>query len=314
MKVSKSKIALGVVGVLAAVTAFCSFTIVDDGTVKTEMFMGKVNPVPMTAGFNFHKPFANVNTFTVRDILLDFPKVPVPSQDKQVSQIDISVMVKFDGNKAPVVRRESGALQSESIQKYVTQRLLSVINEFGKTVPVAQDFYNAEIQSGLQQSIMMEVNRSAQLYGYTIKRVDIKRVYLPEVVQAQVIKTKEREEEINQERAVLDKVKLTAQQQVVKATAARESAEQNALAQERQAEAVRYATEQAAEAKLFAAQKEAEGNRVLQTTITPQVIQWQQLAIDMKVAEKYQGHTPQTIVGADFKGGLMLGGMRQETK
>ncbi|MEQ4913659.1 SPFH domain-containing protein [Morganella morganii] len=305
----KSVIKLIIVAVIlfvAGIVTFNSYTIVQDGSVKVGTFLGKVNPVAYDAGLHFPiNPFMTFDTYSTKDIRVSLKELRVPSQDKLKSIVDITVMLQFDGAKAPILRINGGT-ESEALDKYVRQKLISTILEFGKDVANAQDLYTADTQRKLQESIRDAIQSYASPYGYTIKEIMIQDITLPEVVQEQVVNTKMRQEQINQAKAEAEKERELAQKKVVIAQAERESAEQQALARERNAQASSYAMRQEADARLYAAQKESEANAVLQQTITREMINWKQLEIEQIKAEKYKGEVPNIVVGADYDGKMIM--------
>ncbi len=305
----KSVVKLIIVAVIllfAGIITFNSYTIVQDGSVKVGTFLGKVNPVAYDAGLHFPiNPFMTFDTYSTKDIRVSLKELRVPSQDKLKSIVDITVMLQFDGAKAPVLRINGGT-ESEALDKYVRQKLISTILEFGKDVANAQDLYTADTQRKLQDSIRDAIQGYASPYGYTIKEIMIQDITLPEVVQEQVVNTKMRQEQINQAKAEAEKERELAQKKVVIAQAERESAEQQALARERNAQASSYALRQEADARLYAAQKESEANTVLQQTITREMINWKQLEIEQIKAEKYKGEVPNIVVGADYDGKMIM--------
>ncbi|QDH49091.1 prohibitin family protein [Pantoea phage Phynn] len=296
LKITKTKITVVAAVVAAAIIVPNMFTVVSDGTVKTQTFLGKVSPEPVMPGMHLVNPFASFDTFSTKDIAMKFEKLQVPSQDKFKSQVDMTVMLQFDGKKAPVNRINAGD-QDQALNKYVTEKLLSTVREFGKAVPKAQDLFKAEIQQQLQVAIQQEVEEYARPYGYTVKQVFLQDIELPEVIKKQVENTKIREEQVNAAQADLDRVAKESQQQVKQAEAQRESRANLAQANERDADA-----------RLYAAKKEAEANRALQSTITQEMITWKKLDVEMLYAKEYKGGVPNTVVGSDYKGGLFIGG------
>lgn len=277
-----SLIALGVVAALWLVPNM--YTIVQDGTVKTETFMGKVSPKPVLPGFHIVNPLATFDTFSTKDIAMKFDKLQVPSQDKFKSTVDMTVMLQFDGSKAPINRINAGN-QDQALDKYVTEKLLSTVREFGKSVPKAQDLFDAKIQNQLQIAIQQEVEDYARPYGYTVKQVFLQDITLPEVIMEQVTNTKIREEQVNAAKAELQKVEQTSLQAVKQAEADRQARENAAIANERDADA-----------RLYAAKKEAEANAALQRTITPEMIRWKELDVQMNYSTRYKGGVPQTVM------------------
>ncbi len=285
-------IALGAIAALWLVPN--SYTIVQDGTVKTQTFMGKVSPKPVLPGFHLVNPLADFEVFNTKDIAMKFDKLQVPSQDKFKSTVDMTVMLQFDGSKAPINRINAGS-QDQALDKYVTEKLLSTVREFGKSVPKAQDLYNAEVQSQLQIAIQQEVEEYARPYGYTVKQVFLQDIDLPEAIKKQVENTKIREEQVNAEKAELARKEQIAQQAVVQAIADKEARSNAAQANERDADA-----------RLYAAKKEAEANAILQRTITPEMIRWKELDVQQTIADKYQGGVPQTVMGSDYAGKVIF--------
>lgn len=290
----KKTVIASVVGLAALIGALNSYTVVQDGTVKTQTFLGKVNPIPLGSGFHVVNPFASFDTFSTKDIALKFDKLQVPSQDKFKSTVDITVMMQFDGGKAPMNRINAGT-QDQALNKYVEEKLLSTIREFGKSVPTAQALFSADVQSQLQTAIQQEVEEYARPYGYSVKQVFLQDISLPEVIMTQVTNTKIREEQVNAAKADLAKIEQVSQQKVKEAEAARQSRENMAVANERDADAT-----------LYAAKKEAEANAVLQRTITPEMIRWKELDVEIIKAKAYKGDVPQTVIGGDYAGKLIM--------
>lgn len=294
IKKVKKYVKWGAVGLIAVITALNSYTIVSDGTVKTQTFLGRVNPVPVTPGFHIVNPFASFDTFNTKDIAMKFDKLQVPSQDKFKSTVDMTVMLQFDGGKASINRINAGT-QDQALDKYVTEKLLSTVREFGKSVPKAQDLFDSKIQASLQTAIQQEVEEYARPYGYTVKQVFLQDITLPEVIMEQVTNTKVREEQVNAAKAELAKVEQQAQQKVKQAEADREARNNGAVANERDADA-----------KLYAAKRESEANSVLQRTITPEMIRWKELDVQMNYSTRYQGGVPQTVMGAGYPGSTIF--------
>lgn len=282
-------------GLLAAITALNIFTVVDDGSVATTTFLGKVSPNIMQPGLNIINPLASVDTYSTRDLKMEFSNVQVPSQDKLKTSVDITLMLRFDGDKAQMVRINGGT-ERQAIDKYVAKKFESTVRESGKNIKKAQDLFgDAKTQSMLQDMIKTEVNDYSKPFGYEVTEVFLQEITLPKLIQDQVEQTKIREEAVNQAQADLDKAEKVAQQQVKTAEAARAAREENAIANERDADA-----------KLYAAGKEAEANALLQKTITPEMIKWRQLEVEMIRANKYQGGVPQTVVGAGYDGQMLM--------
>lgn len=288
-------VAFAVAAVVGVVFCLNAYTVVQDGSVKTKTFLGKVDPTPLTPGFHFPvNPFASFDTYSTRDIKLTYKDIQVPSQDKFKTSVDVTLMVRFNGAKAPAVRVDGGG-EGQAIDKYIDQKFMSTVREFGKGVKTAQDLFKSDVQAGLQTSILAEVNEYSQKYGYTITEVFIQDIELDPVIKEQIVNTKAREEKVNQAQADLERVAKEAQQKVEQASADRQARDNLAQANERDADA-----------KLYAAKKEAEANNALQKTITQEMITWKKLDVEMLRATKYQGGVPQTVVGSGYDGQMLM--------
>lgn len=207
-------------GLLAAITALNIFTVVDDGSVATTTFLGKVSPNIMQPGLNIINPLASVDTYSTRDLKMEFSNVQVPSQDKLKTSVDITLMLRFDGDKAQMVRINGGT-ERQAIDKYVAKKFESTVRESGKNIKKAQDLFgDATTQSMLQDMIKTEVNDYSKPFGYEVTEVFLQEITLPKLIQDQVEQTKIREEAVNQAQADLDKAEKVAQQQVKTAEAA----------------------------------------------------------------------------------------------
>lgn len=294
-KPTKKQALIGAAVAGAIIIAANVFAVVDDGSVATTTFLGKVSPNIMQPGLNVINPLASVDTYSTRDLKMEFTNVQVPSQDKLKTSVDITLMLRFDGEKAQSVRINGGT-ERQAIDKYVAKKFESTVREAGKNIKKAQDLFgDSTTQSMLQELIKTEVNDYSKPFGYEVVEVFLQEITLPPLIVKQVEQTKIREEAVNQAQADLEKAEKIAQQQVKTAEAAREAREQNAVANERDADA-----------KLYAAGKEAEANTLLQKTITPEMIKWRQLEVEMVRAGKYQGGVPQTVVGAGYDGQMLM--------
>jgi regulator of protease activity HflC (stomatin/prohibitin superfamily) len=158
----------------------------------------------------------------------------------------------------------------------------SIIREVGRSVPLAQNLANAEVQQRLQTEIETKLNEYLSAKGFKVFDVLIRDVNLPEVVKKAVVATKEREEQIEREKATLKVIEQQAQQQVVQAEAKAKAAEQQAIAIETlaKAEAFRILTEAEATAK---------GNDLVNKSLTKDLINYAE-------ANKWDGKLPTTMI------------------
>jgi len=142
----------------------------------------------------------------------------VPSQDKLKTSMDISVTFRLDGENTPIILQNTGTL-NDVVTKHITPKVRSLLREAGKTVGQSQDFYLDDVQQQLQ--IYMEDGLKDYLLekGVIVTAVLFRDITLPQVVTSAVIQTKERQEQLEREKAQLKIVEQQAQQQVKQAQA-----------------------------------------------------------------------------------------------
>ncbi|WP_419810795.1 SPFH domain-containing protein [Bacterioplanoides sp.] len=274
----------------AVIIALNSWTTVPAGHVKAQTLFGKVSDQPPLAeGFHVVNPMASFDEFSIQDQAYELRQLSVPSQDKFASSVDITLMYRIDPAAVNTLRREGGT-EEQALHKYVRQKLLSVVREFGKTVPKAQDLFKSEIQSRLQSAIQKEVATYAMQYGYTISDVFIQEITLDPVIKAQIVKTKQREEAVLQEQAKLDQIEKRAQQKVVQAQADEAAAKSTA-----------NALIEGARGKMESQKLEAEGLAAMGKAIrqNPSVLKKLELEVEMKKAETWDGAMPKMMMGSN---------------
>ena len=127
--------------------------------------------------------------------------------------------------------------------------------------------------------------------GLLIESVLFRDITLPQVVTDAVIQTKQRQEQLEREKAQLSIVEQQAQQQVKQAEAREQAAKSDANAQRTLADASAYQISALATAQ-------AEANTVLAKSVTSALIKYNAIA-------KWNGEYPQTLMGGG-PDGLML--------
>lgn len=297
-------IVLGVVALIGG----CSFTqSVDTGKAAVGTLFGEMDrgsPI-LEEGMNVVNPLKSYTTYNLRDQAYEVRGLMVPSQDKFKSSVDITVMYRID--KAHLYDiRQNGGTEEEAVNKYLKPKLLSIVREFGKAVPTAQDLFKAEVQNQLQVGLQRELFDHAGRYGIIIGDIFIQDISLDDMIMVQVKKVKEREEMINTEKAQLAIVEQTAQRDVKQAEARAGAAAQDKMAAQHKADGEFYAAQRDADGKLYAAEKAAEANQKLTSSLTPAILKLKELEVQMKVAESWGGGVPATIMGGDAANAVPL--------
>lgn len=267
-----------------------SYTTVEAGHNKVATLFGKVQPEPYTEGLHIVNPLLNFIDFDLKQQTYTWEKVQVPSQDKLKTSMDISVTFRLDGENTPTILQNTGTL-NEVVTKHITPKVRSLLREAGKTVSQSQDFYLDDVQQQLQ--VYMEDGLKAYLLekGVIVTAVLFRDVTLPQVVTSAVIQTKERQEQLEREKAQLKIVEQQAQQQVKQAQAREIAAISDANATRTKSDAEAYKIEKLAEAQ-------AKANTILARSITKELINY-------NAVKQWNGAYPQTLMSGD-KSGVLL--------
>lgn len=272
------------------------FTIVQDGTVKTGKFMGKISDTVYLPGPHLVNPLMSFTTINVKDIMLKLDDVSIPSQDKFVSYADFSVQFSINPSMVPELQRTFGS-SDQIIDKLLEQPLQSFIREAGRNVPKAQDLFLGKVQDAMQTSIESKLRENASKYGLRIQNVFIKDIQLSEVIRSAIDKTKRLEEQVAQEQANLNKEKLvyqrTVEQEKANTTIASQKASQSKIA----AEASAFKVRTSADAALYAKRQEATANMAIAKSITPQLLELKRIDVNMQRAVTWNGSVPTTVMG-----------------
>jgi prohibitin 1 len=289
-RISKKSLFLIGLFILVLLTGKQFFLTVEAGHNEVATMFGKVSSVPYSEGFHIVNPLLKFTSFDLRQQTHTWTKVQVPSQDKLKTSMDVSVTFKLDGPRTPVIFQETGRLE-EVISKHITPKVRSLLREAGKTVKQSQDFYLDIVQQQMQ--IYMEEGLKSYLEpkGVLVQAVLFRDITLPSVVTSAVIQTKERQEQLEREKAQLKIVEQQAQQQVKQAEAKQEAAVSEAKAVIIHADAKAYRIEKEAAAQ-------AKANKLLAESITQELIQYNSI-------QRWNGKYPQTLLSGE-SGGLIL--------
>ena len=281
---------LALIALFTLSLAFNAYTTVEAGHNKVATLFGKVQTKPYPEGFHVVNPLLNFIDFDLKQQTYTWEKVQVPSQDKLKTSMDISVTFHLDSENTPIILQNTGTL-NDVVTKHITPKVRSLLREAGKTVSQSQDFYLDDVQQQLQ--VYMETGLKDYLLekGVIVSAVLFRDITLPQVVTTAVIQTKERQEQLEREKAQLKIVEQQAQQQVKQAQAREIAAISDANAKRTIADAKAYEISKLAEAQ-------AKANTVLAKSINQELIQYNAI-------KQWNGAYPQTLMSGD-KAGVLL--------
>lgn len=212
---------------------------VPPGHVGVATLFGKVQPVGYPQGLHIPvNPLYRWVTFDARQ-QTHLETANVPSQDQLQTKLDVSVQYRIIGSMAPDILEQTGDVQ-KAVEVHLKPKLRSLLREQGKSIKRAEDFFREETQDALQTSLTDGLRAYLAPKGIEISAVLIRDIALPPFIVQAIEKKKEREQAVEQERAELERVRTELQQQVARAEAGREAAEQEAQRKKILAEATAY--------------------------------------------------------------------------
>jgi len=150
----------------------------------------------------------------------------VPSQDQLQTKLDVSVQYRLIASMVPQMLEETGDA-SKAVEVHLKPKLRSLLREQGKSIKRAEDFFKEETQEALQRGLTDGLRDYLAPKGIEVSAVLIRDIQLPPFIVQAIEKKKEREQAVEQERAELERVRTELQQEVARAAAGREAADQN---------------------------------------------------------------------------------------
>ena len=163
----------------------------------------------------------------------------VPTQDQLQTKLDVSVQYRIDGSMAPRILEETGDA-SDAVSVHLIPKLRSLLREQGKSIARAEDFFQEATQETLQLALTEGLRDFLAPKGIIVTAVLIRDITLPPFIVQAIEKKKEREQAVERERAELERVRTELQQQVARAEAGREAADQEAERKKILADATAY--------------------------------------------------------------------------
>ena len=163
----------------------------------------------------------------------------VPSQDQLQTKLDVSVQFRIDRDMAPDILQNTGDASS-AVRVHLIPKLRSLLREQGKSIKRAEDFFQEATQETLQLALTDGLRDYLSPKGIIVSAVLIRDIQLPPFIVEAIEKKKEREQAVEQERAELERVRTELQQQVARAAAGREAAEEEAARKRILADAQAY--------------------------------------------------------------------------
>ena len=191
-----------------------SYTTVSSGHVKVASLFGKVQDLPLHEGLHFPvNPMMSFKEIDGRQ-KTHMEKAGIPSEDKLITTVDVSVQYRIIKAQAPDIVRNTGDAEA-AIQVHMIPKLRSILREQGKGIKLAQDFFRESVQAQLQNSLQIGLSSFLASQGVQVDNVLIRGVILPAVIQDAITETKKREQEVIKQAAELERYAME-QDQIIK--------------------------------------------------------------------------------------------------
>lgn len=217
------------------------------GHVAVATLFGEVKPEAYSEGLNIPvNPLLKFHKFDVRE-KTHFEQARVPSQDQLQTEIDVSVQYRLNGKMASKILQETGTIDN-MLQVQLIPKLRSLLREQGKSIKRAEDFFKEETQEKLQNDLTTGLAEYLAPKGINVSAVLIRDIALPPFITRAIEAKKEREQEVEKQKAELERYKTEQQQLIAAAEAERKAAEEEAQKRRVLADAQAYEIEKINEA------------------------------------------------------------------
>lgn len=222
-----SLIVIGIIVVVILLFGSRFIKTVPAGHVSVATLFGRVIDSPFEEGLHIPvNPLYQWYDFDTRaDTITE--TASVPSQDQLQTQMDVSVKFRISAADAPSTLQKFGD-KNRLITTQLIPSLRSTLREAGKTIARAEDFFLEETQNRLQMQLLSDLRTSLEQRGIIVDEVLIRSITLPPFIMKAIEGKKEREQEVEKQKAELERYKTEMQQKVEEAIAERQAAEQEA--------------------------------------------------------------------------------------
>jgi regulator of protease activity HflC (stomatin/prohibitin superfamily) len=223
-KQSIAATALIIVLVLAVLAGSRLYVSVPAGHVAVATLFGEVVDEPYQEGLTI--PVNPLYEFTFYDIREKELKesAGVPSQDQLTTNVDVSIKFRIDGAETPRILQETGTFE-DAVRVQIQPKLRSVVREQGKSIVRAEDFFLQQTQENLQSAIFSSMSDYLKDRGIICLDILIRDISLPPFITRAIESKKEREQEVEKQKAELERFRTEQQQLIAEAQAKREAAE-----------------------------------------------------------------------------------------
>ena len=212
-KLRTSLIFLGVIVAVFLWFASSLYQKVPAGYVAVATLFGEVQKEPYEEGLHIPvNPFYEWYFYDVRQ-KSHLEEANVPSQDQLQTKIQVSVQFRLINESAPKILQETGQ-SSDVLRVHIVPKLRSLLREQGKAIKRAEDFFSEQTPQNMQISLLEGLTDYLGPKGVKVSAVLIRDISLPPFIIKAIESKKEREQEVEKQKAELERFKTEQQQKV----------------------------------------------------------------------------------------------------
>lgn len=257
----------------------CYFEVVDSGETGVEITNGKVSEEVMSEGFQFSiNPLTDLNLYNTKSKVLEMSEfrkggetsneviftdpVLVLTRDNLQIPVDITILYKLEKTCAPLLRinyGQDGVWDRKIVVPKARDISRSVIGRDADVYKLNQnrETYTAEIKSELSKQLNSIVGRDGCI---DIDSVAINNIKIPQQLAESILKKQQTEEAVKIANLEIEKIKAHAQAEIEKNRGV------------------------------------SEAQKILASSLTPQMLQWKELEVRQLEIEKWNGVMPTTLM------------------
>ena len=226
-KLRTTLVFFGVIVVVFLWFASSLYQKVPAGYVAVATLFGEVKEEPYEEGLHIPvNPFYDWYFYDVRQ-KSHLEEANVPSQDQLQTKIQVSVQFQLMDESAPKILQETGSAK-DVLRVHIVPKLRSLLREQGKAIKRAEDFFLEETQQNMQTSLLEGLRDYLITKGVNVGAVLIRDISLPPFIIKAIESKKEREQEVEKQKAELERFATEQQQKVALAKAENEAATEQA--------------------------------------------------------------------------------------
>lgn len=227
IKIPKSLIFISVIVVTFMWFGSSLYQKVPAGYVGVATLFGEVQSNPYEEGLHIPvNPFYEWYLYDVRQ-KSHLEEANVPSQDQLQTKIQVSVQFRLEKTGVPMILKETGTA-ADVLIVHIVPKLRSLLREQGKSIKRAEDFFLEKTQQNMQTSLLAGLQDYLGNKGVNVGAVLIRDISLPPFIIKAIESKKEREQEVEKQKAELERFATEQQQKVALAKAESEAAKEQA--------------------------------------------------------------------------------------